>query len=310
MTASNDGTLYASGTTCGSSTLYTIDPDDGTVTPVGPITNAPCIIDIAINANGEMYGVEIVNDVLVQIDPATGAGTVIGSVGINANYAQGMDFEDESGILFWASYSVSGELRIIDPTTGASTLVGAFQGGDEIDGLGFATGGAPVDVPWVWEVPVSGTVSAGGMQDVSILFTGQYTDGTPMPLGTYFATLNVINNDSVAGTQAVEVIMHIVSEYLAPVASFTSNSPVLVGDPMVFTNTSDPGVPWNPVYTWDFGDGVTLTVGTADPVTHVYTMFGTFTVTLTACNTVGCSTFTADVVVEPRVLYMPFVNKH
>ena len=48
-----------------------------------------------------MYGVDIVSDVLVQIDPSTGAGTVVGSVGVGANYAQGMDFEEETGVLYW-----------------------------------------------------------------------------------------------------------------------------------------------------------------------------------------------------------------
>jgi hypothetical protein len=37
-----------------------------------------------------------------------------------------MDYEEESGILYWAAYTTTGEMRIIDTTTGASTLVGGF----------------------------------------------------------------------------------------------------------------------------------------------------------------------------------------
>ena len=102
-TAAVDGTLYASSALCGTASyLHTIDPGTGTVTPVGPVTNATCVIDIAINAAGELYGVDIVNDELVQIDPGTGAGTVIGSLGVNANYAQGLDFDEVTGVLYWA----------------------------------------------------------------------------------------------------------------------------------------------------------------------------------------------------------------
>ena len=41
-----------------------------------------------------------VSDVLVQIDPATGAGTVLGPVGFDAIYAQGMDFGPD-GVLYY-----------------------------------------------------------------------------------------------------------------------------------------------------------------------------------------------------------------
>ncbi len=160
LTAAVDGTMYASGTTCAASTLYTVDPATGTATPVGPITNAPCIIDIAINAMGEMYGVDIVNDNLIQIDPATGAGTIVGSLGVSANYAQGLDFDEVTGVLYWAAYTSSGELRVIDTATGASTLVGAFPGGAEVCALGvqsFAGGGG---LPWLVLTPEDGVVPA------------------------------------------------------------------------------------------------------------------------------------------------------
>jgi hypothetical protein len=60
MTAAVDGTLYASTTNCSTnSTLYTIDPVTAEATLVGPIAPNTCIVDIAINAQGEMYGVDI-----------------------------------------------------------------------------------------------------------------------------------------------------------------------------------------------------------------------------------------------------------
>lgn len=139
-TGTADGTLYASSTDEALSYLYTVDITSGTATVIGEITNALTIIDIAINADGEMYGVDISADNLVRIDPATGAGTVIGSIGFDADYAQGMDFEPVSGILYLAAYNATagrGELRIADTTTGSSTLVGAFPDGAETDALAF-----------------------------------------------------------------------------------------------------------------------------------------------------------------------------
>lgn len=748
MSGATDGTMYASSTNITRSTLYTVDLGTGAVTVIGEITNAPAIIDIAINANGEMFGVDIVNDNLIKIDPATGAGTVVGSVGTNANYAQGMDFDEESGVLYWAAYTSSGELRIIDTSTGASAVVGAFPSGDEVDDFAILThvggdvpwvsedpisgtipvdnteevvvlfdaskvnqpgvykaslkvvadtpyggkevpvsmtvpppptwgkldgtisdictgdllkdvqvsieggvpitqtftngagyyfawieqgaynidislpgyitqesdvtitpgevttfnvllvpdrpcikvstnlieawvltdtqtyktdgmkldnpgaqtltfdiaereikpkvlgqktiseavgnpvvpagastknpiqpmrgqnpnadilvmtstdvsqsieraltdlglpydfmykygsdipgtdftpytvvilgmdgggytstdiqylranvidqgkrlifmggtcfqdfaigvnsylvandtanycwtisgtpswtltdpssslgkdlpdslnfvnsgagyyqirvtdanaevagvngdgwpmlfaktdygagdfiwmidsayasywadpgdyaffkqtlqnalefGGAKPDVTWVWEVPVSGTVPAGTVADIGVYFTSLYTDGTPMPLGTYTATLTISSNDPVSPKNKVTAIMHIVKEYLAPVPEFSAET-VGVGNPTVFVNSSDAGIPPTKEYVWDFGDGITMTVGTKNPVEHTYTTFGTFTVMLTACNVVGCETVVHDVVVLPIPFYLPLLNKN
>ncbi len=139
-TGTADGTLYASSTDDTTSYLYTVDTTSGTVTMLGEITNALTIVDIAINADGEMYGVDISNDTLVQIDPTTGAGTVVGSIGFDADFAQGMDFEPVSGVLYLAAYNATdaqGELRIADTDTGNSVLVGAFPEGAEVDALAF-----------------------------------------------------------------------------------------------------------------------------------------------------------------------------
>ncbi len=166
-------------------------------------------------------------------------------------------------------------------------------------------------VPWVTEVPVSGTVTAGSTSDIGIYFTSQYTDGTPMPLGTYTATLLITNDDPVAPRPNIPVIMHIVSEYLAPTADFSATTPVNVGDPTVFTNLTEGGIPPANTFEWNFGDGITMTVSTLDPVNHVYVTFGSFTVTLKACNSQGlCDTATKVVDVLPKVILLPLVNRN
>jgi hypothetical protein len=208
MTGANDGTMYASSTNISRSTLYTIDLGTGVATVIGEITNAPAIIDIAINANGEMFGVDIVSDVLAQIDPATGAGTIIGSLGASANYAQGMDFDEETGILYWAAYTSSGELRIIDTSTGASILVGGFPGGAEVDSFAIATGGAAGDVPWLIEDVITGTIPADfGSQTINVTLDSAVVSQP----GDYFATLAVKSNDPVRGTVNLPITMTVIA---------------------------------------------------------------------------------------------------
>jgi len=271
---------------------------------IGEITNAPAIIDIAINAAGEMYGVDIINDNLIQIDPATGAGTVIGSIGFSANYAQGMDFEEESGVLYLAAYSSQGELRIADPATGNTVLVGAFPGGAETDSLAFATGGGIVDIPWLSEDPTEGTVAADSFADVAVTF-----DATGLAEGDYVGSLRVKTGDPNNATVVVPVTLHVVAATL-PDASFSSASHVLVNTPIVFTFDGDSGIPPADEYNWDFGDGTTVTLPGPDPVVHVYTTVDTFTVTLEVCNTEGCDTFMADVVVDPVQFFLPLMHKN
>ncbi len=164
-------------------------------------------------------------------------------------------------------------------------------------------------VTWMWEEPVSGTVTAGSVLDVGIYLTSLYTDGTPMPLGDYFAVLTVKSDSPVEPKKTLPVTMHIVSEYLAPVPEFEASTEI-VGTPTELLNTSDGGIPPAKEYEWDFGDGTTLIVGNMDPVYHLYGTYGTFTVTLTACNVMGCETVEHDVVVLPKVILLPFVSKN
>jgi hypothetical protein len=206
LTGAPDGTLYASAADCATtSSLYTVNPNTGVVTQVGPVTNATCLIDIAVNAEGEMYGVDIAFDNLVHIDKATGAGTVVGSVGIDANYAQGLDFDDGTGTLYWAAYNNStlqGELRAIDITTGYSSLIGAFSGGVEVDSLAFAT--SAYDAPWLSEAPILGDILAGECSVVNVTF-----DSTGLSFGTYTSALDIKSNDPVMTVVNVPVTLYV-----------------------------------------------------------------------------------------------------
>lgn len=140
------GKMYFSTTNISTSSLYTLNLTTGVLTLIGQITNAPGIIDIAINTAGKLYGVDIINDNFIEINTASGAGTIIGSTGFNANFAQGMDFDDATGKLYWAAYDFGPSFREINIATGSSVEIAT--GTNEYDALAIGSGTPPV-------VPVS-----------------------------------------------------------------------------------------------------------------------------------------------------------
>jgi Repeat of unknown function (DUF6923) len=132
------GTFYASSANLamGISSLYTLNPATGFASLVGSDPSVDAIIDIAVNCAGQMYGHDIASDAIYQINPATGLATFVGATGIDSNFAQGMDFDNESGVLYAWTYQGTGNNRYgtINLTTGALTSLsinnplGQFEG--------------------------------------------------------------------------------------------------------------------------------------------------------------------------------------
>jgi uncharacterized repeat protein (TIGR01451 family) len=303
------GVLYASSTSIVSSSLFEVDVTTGVSTLIGPITNSACNIALAIDGAGDMWAYDICIDSFMSIDKATGAGTVIGSIGFDANFGQGMAWDPATDQVYLAAFNggaFQAELRIADTSTGNTTFVGVL-GSTTPGGLTqLPYLGVPVsspDVPWVWEDPISGTVPSLDMFNVDIMFTALEPDMvTPMPFGTYTATLKLQNNTPYTGTPMLPVTMHIVDAFVDPVPSFVSNEPVSYGETMVFTNTSVDGVPSVEYFVWDFGDGITMTLNTFDGVTHDYASSGIFNVTLTAYQNQTGLTFMYTDAVEVEAL--------
>jgi hypothetical protein len=114
-------TVYISESIGASSNLLTLNLATGVATPVGVI-GAWLVIDIAISNAGQMYGIEIGTDSLLSIDKSTGAGALIGPVGVALNFAQGMDFDPSTDTLWAWLYSGGGvnQLASINLATGAA----------------------------------------------------------------------------------------------------------------------------------------------------------------------------------------------
>ncbi len=183
------GTMYASATSGSRSTLYTVDLETGLTRPVGHMDGVPLVIDIAIDNAGQMFGLDLVEDALYAIDKATAASTFVGELGYAANYAQGMDFDASTGVLYWAAYGDGGaELRVIDTQTGASAYVGAYPAGYEIGA--FAVASVP-DIPWLVPKP-----DEGGVPPLSVVTPWLVFDaGAVQALGVFDGDLIVTTND-------------------------------------------------------------------------------------------------------------------
>ena len=138
------GTMYASTTDVATSELHIVNLGTGATTFVGSM-GADSTGNIAIAMlGGQMYGYDIVNDSLQSIDKFTGLATTIGPLGFDANFAQGMDFDEQDGTCYIFAFNngaFAGELRTCDVNTGATALVGTIGPGDlrEWTGAGVMT---------------------------------------------------------------------------------------------------------------------------------------------------------------------------
>jgi hypothetical protein len=147
-------TLYASSAAASGATLYTINLTTGAPTVIGSVTGLTVLIDIAIHpTTGVLYGIDTSTDNLYTIDKATAASTLVGALNYPANFAQGMDFDDDNGVLYWAAYQGAavgpGSIRTIDLATGASTELGIIGDGSlirELDGFAWIAPETPTAV--------------------------------------------------------------------------------------------------------------------------------------------------------------------
>lgn len=124
----------------GDSLWYELNPGEYySITNIGGL-----MIDIAFdNITSTLYGIDLGNDCLWIIDPATYELTLVGFLGIDINYAQDAAFDQENGLLFLAGYAASGNLYWIDTTYGGAYKVGPLGLGYECTGFAIPYGTAP-----------------------------------------------------------------------------------------------------------------------------------------------------------------------
>ena len=126
--------------------LYILDPANGsvlsTVGPIGfPITGLA--FDRRTNTlYGSVGGNGANPRSLVTIDRTTGAGTLVGSLGVNTPMAD-ITFSPSGTLFGWSGFTGTRGLYTVDPATGAATFVGPNTGrGSFVDGNGLASDAA------------------------------------------------------------------------------------------------------------------------------------------------------------------------
>lgn len=127
-------TAYLISTDISYSYLYRINLDNAGVTLVGSSPYA--MIGIASDTEGNLYGLDIVTDALYSISTANGEAALIGSTGVDLNYAQDIGYDRDNGKLYGTLYDNStynGGLYELNTATGQATLLQVF--GDELDAL-------------------------------------------------------------------------------------------------------------------------------------------------------------------------------
>jgi len=178
-----------------SATLYSIDLTTAATTLIGPVSGA--IRDIAIDRNGLMYGIDSDADTLVAIDKTNGASQTIGSLGFDAVFGEGLDFDAQTGVLYLASADESTKsMYTVDPQTGAATYLSDMS--SEVDSMAIAISGTvcstPADTPWLSYDISSGTVTPD--PDLTHPATVNVSfDATGLAPGSYTANLCVYGND-------------------------------------------------------------------------------------------------------------------
>jgi len=115
--------------------LYEIDPDTGEQEQIGPFGNdVDCMIGLAFDLEGILYGWDLGCDKLWIIDTETGEATEVGPLGIDLNYAQDGFFCWETDILWLTAYTTMGQLYYCDKETGECVLIDNFENGAQITG--------------------------------------------------------------------------------------------------------------------------------------------------------------------------------
>ena len=192
-----DGTTYVTtyDDASGESRLYELDPDNAEVTFLGDFYDG-LNIAFAIDDEGQAFGHGITDDVILSVDLETVTSEVIGSTGIEANFAQSMTFDSETGQLLMAALHnctflgcTDGDLRVVDRETGGTSLVGPFGDDGTLREMGwFATEGQ--GITWLSTNLTQVTIQPGKSVHVKADF-----DASELIEGEYEAQISIVGDD-------------------------------------------------------------------------------------------------------------------
>jgi len=137
----NTGVLYAVNA---NAELHTIDIDAGTTTLMGS-TGLGILAGLAINDNDQAYTADLQDDNLYQIDLSTGVATLIGAIGFDANFGQGMFWDEGTNTIYMTAFNnilFDEEFREVNTSTGNTIFLSTM-----------GIPGAPTQFPWASSPP-------------------------------------------------------------------------------------------------------------------------------------------------------------
>ncbi|PSQ63951.1 MAG: peptidase S8, partial [Bacteroidetes bacterium QH_1_61_8] len=172
--------------------LYELDVDDAELSLVGEFADGGLVVAFGIDDGGVGYAHEIGNDEILTVDLETAEAEVLGSTGIDANFAQSMTWDGETGqMLMAATHDCgffgcdAGTLRQVDRESGETTAIGSFPDGGGNELTWFATPGT--GIPWLATNLNSGVLPAGA----SLTLEAQY-DASEQVEGEYNAQISIV----------------------------------------------------------------------------------------------------------------------
>ncbi len=121
-----DGQLYALSTNAIVTTFLLINLVALTATVIG-LTGMTLGIALAATIAGAFFALDIDNDSIWSINKLTGLAVLIGAIGFDANFGQGMALSFVAGVILLAAFNnttFESELRIVNIVTGLTTLIG------------------------------------------------------------------------------------------------------------------------------------------------------------------------------------------
>jgi len=193
--------------------LCTLNMSTLALTLVGTGTEG-IIIGMDMADDGFLYGPSINPDNLYKIDPATGATTSMGAIGIDINYGQDVTFNHEDGLLYSITCDDVANFGTYSLTAGTFTTIQSI-GTDQhatlvytgLGDVGINEINKQSNLIKVYPNPASSIVSIVAddyltIQTMKVLsITGQVIE--EMPINNYIAKINVSNYE--AGVYFVQV---------------------------------------------------------------------------------------------------------
>lgn len=259
-------TLYhmTSGTNGG--VLYTVDPNSGALTFQANVPTMSVPFWIAIDTAGVMYGLDVSNGQISQIDPATGVTTPVLTLPFSTGFQQDADFDPSTNILYGSVINLDDPDALFyarfDLSTGNVYLIPGYT--DQIGAVGIRPKNEAFSYTW--------TPSPGALPLDDQTIANPTVAAGNNARGAYI--LSVIDG---CGTQALDTIQVGASVDLAVQADGTPE----FGAPYPQGTATANATGGFGAYTYEWSNGETTQ-------TIVGLTAGMYTVTVTDAN--GCTT--------------------